>query len=324
MFFSKVNIEVGKYQITNVNEVRFTGADKELLSLCTIKLPYIKNIGNQLKKGDKVIVRLSMSTDFNQDDFKTEFTGYLKNIMLGTPLILEAENGAYLLKQKSISGFYRDVKLVDLIKKILAPFESDFDVEYSDSIPAITLGKFLIKKGVTVYDVVKKLISSYRVKVYFKNDKLFIGSRYLIEKTPTVMTYDLEQNIAKDDIVLRSKDDVVVLVKATSRLRSGQELKVEVGDPGGSIRTFFYHNIKTEAELKKLAEKELEEIKLKKTKGSIKVFGLPYVEHSHFAQIKAVKDWDKPKEGRFFIEKVEVIFSVSEGFKRVLYLGKKS
>ena len=145
----------------------------------------------------------------------------------------------------------------------------------------------------------------------------------MIEKTPPVVVYNLEQNVAKDNIVLRSKNDVVVLVKATSRLRSGDEIQVEVGDPGGSIRTFFYHNIKTESELKKIAEKELEEIKLKKTKGSIKVFGLPYVEHSYTAQIKAVKDYDKPKEGRFFIERVETIFNTSEGFKRTLHLGKK-
>jgi len=147
MFFSKVNIEIESYKITNVNEVRFAGSDKELLSLCTIKLPYIKNIGDQLKKGDKVTVKLSMSLDFNQDDFKTEFIGYLKNITLGVPLMLEIENGVYLLKQKSISGFYRGIALKALLEKVLTGF--DFEIVYSDSIPQIKLDKFLIKKGNT-------------------------------------------------------------------------------------------------------------------------------------------------------------------------------
>jgi len=323
MFFSKVNIEIGSYKVTHVNEVRFAQSDKELLSLCTIKLPYIKNVGDQLRKGDKVIVKLSMSIDFNQDDFKTEFIGYLKNITLGIPLTLEIENGVYLLKKKSVAGFYRGITLKALLEKILKGFDSNFEIVYSASIPQITLDKFLIKKGSTTYDVLKHLISKYRIKAYFKLDKLYVGSRYLIEKAPPVVVYNLEQNVAKDNIVLRSKNDVVVLVKATSRLRDGNEIQVEVGDPGGSIRTFFYHNIKTEKHLRELAEKEIEEIKLKKTKGSIKVFGLPYVEHSYTAQVKAVKDYDKPKEGRFFIEKVETIFSVSEGFRRVLHLGKK-
>ena len=323
MFFSKTSIEIGRHKIANVNEVRFAQSDKELLALCTIKLPYIKNTGNEIKKGDKVTVKLSMSTDFNQNDFKTEFTEYLKNITLGIPLVLEIENGVYLLKQKSIAGFYRDITLRALLEKILKGFDSNFEVEYSDSIPQITLDKFLIKKGSTVYDVMKHLISKYRVKAYFKNDKLYLGSRYLIEKNPAIVVYHLEQNVAKDNIVLRSKDDVVVLVRATSRLRDGNEIQVEVGDPGGSTRTFFYHNIKTKKHLKELAEKELEEIRLKKTKGSIEVFGLPYVEHSYVAQVKAIKEWDKLKEGKFFIEKVETIFSVSEGFKRILHLGKK-
>lgn len=322
MFFSKVNIEIaGKYKITHVNEVTFIQSDKELLSTCQIKLPFIKNVEAKIKRGDRVRVDFSMSIDFNQDDFKTEFTGFVKKVVLGLPLVIEVENNAYLLKQRSISRFYRGVALKALLEKVLVGF--DFETVYSDSIRRVTLDKFLVKSGASVYDVLKKLMDKFKLIAYFKSDKLYLGSRYLIEKIPPVVVYDLERNVSKDSIVLKSEDDIRIRVKATSRLRTGQELKVEVGDSGGSIRTFFYHNIKTESELRELALAELEEAKNKKRNaGSIQVFGLPYVEHSYHVKIVSTREINKQKNGVYHVEKTGVSFSVNEGFKRVIHLGK--
>lgn len=324
MHFSKVSIEIGKWKVTHVNSLDFSGSDKELLSTCKITLPFIRNARGKIKRGDRVRIDLSMSTDFNQDNFITEFVGKVKKVVLGVPLVVECENNAFLLKQKNISGFYRGIGLKALCEKVLNGLSDSFNIEYTDTIPKITLDKFLIKKGATVYDALLKLSDKFKLTAYFKGDSLFLGSRYVTEKKPKLITYHLEKNVAQDSIVLKSEDDIKIKVKATSRLRSGQELKVEVGDSDGSIKTFFYHNIKTVEYLKELALKELEEAKNKKrNSGTIKVMGLPYIEHSYQVKILSDKEESQDKLGVYFVEKVDVSFGVDNGFKRVIHLGKK-
>lgn len=319
-YINKVKVTIGgKYQLTAIKEVKIKSTWKDSCDTCKLEVPNLeKYIDKGFKEGDKIKVDLSMSTSAVQDDFKTEFQGYIARIQNATPFTLHCEDEAYIWKRKkAISKFYKEITLEKLLKELFGDA-----VVISDSIFKLTLQKFTIKRA-TPYEVLSKLKKMYHLTAYFKGGQLHVGTQYLIEKTPPVKIYHLDGgqgNIVKDSLIYKSKESLKLKARVVSIMKDGKKIELTEGDADGAERTLFYRDIKEEAELRKLAKAQLEKLKKDTVEGSIEAFGLPYTQHSYHAKLKSEK-YPK-KNGTFFIDQVETSFGTS-GFRRRLKLGKK-
>jgi hypothetical protein len=98
------------------------------------------------------------------------------------------------------------------------------------------------------------------------------GSKDLLLEPPVV--YHLQKNVKSNSLQYKSADDVRIKIKAISKRKDAKDLKVEVGDQDGEVRTRHYYEIDNE-ELIKNANADLKAIKVDGYSGDIVGFGLP-------------------------------------------------
>ena len=319
-YINKIKLIISeKYQVTAVKGVKISSSWRDTKETCSIEVPDLeKFLGRDIKEGDQVKVELSMSTSPYKDDFQEEFTGYIANIKYTTPFVLECENEAYIWqRKKAITKFYGFVTLKKLLKDLFGD-----TVVFADSLLDLSLQKYTIKRK-TPYEVLLKLKQAYALTAYFKGDKLYVGTEYEIEKNPDSKAYALDGdkgNIVKDNLTYKSKDNVKIRAKVISVMPDGKKVEVTEGDESGTEYVMHFRGISDEKHLKNLAKTKLGKLKKDTVEGNIETFGLPYVKHSQYAQLKS--DKYPRKNGVFFIDSVNTTFGTS-GFRRQLKLGKK-
>ena len=111
-------------KLSLISSVRIECSWKLLTDTAEIILP--KNIrilsGKKFDEifcaGDPVIISLGYNSELH-----TEFTGYLKKVSVGIPVILYCEDEMYNLKRTTVNVSLKNAKLEDLLKKIAPGFQ---------------------------------------------------------------------------------------------------------------------------------------------------------------------------------------------------------
>lgn len=317
LYFNMVcRITLGNVQFEQVNAVNISQSIKSISDTAKITLPrhFTVKVGDRpeeltrkrildiIKVGDAVTIELGYD-----DDLATEFTGYISMISADIPMVIECEDEMYKLRKKTFNETLANAKLSDLVKIIAPGYEYDL-------IDDISLGKFEMKNA-TGADVFDALRDQYLLHSYFKGKVLTVG--FPADISPgTTHQYNINRNIrqARDLHFVRAEDQKLQ-IKAISNNSDGSKTVVTVGDEGGATRTLNFAN-KTQDQLKILADRNLKSLVFDGYTGKLSGFGLPRTVAGDAIEITDPEE--SGREGTYLTEGVEINFSASVGFERIL------
>lgn len=309
------NIKVGSYLFKGLVDLKIESTWEQLTDTCIITIPrklewngktLAVGVDPLFDRGDKVVIELGY--DGNN---VLEFTGYVRDIEVATPVTITCEDSAFLLKQSSKTVSFENVSLSDLLTEIL-PKEIDFEAL------GVNLGQFRLRNA-TPAKVLHELKENYSLYSFFKGEKLFVGFAYPPSRTIDTLNFEFERNVISDKLDYRKEQDVKIKVKAISMLPDNKKLEIEEGDPDGDVRTFHYYDVK-EADLRKMAKEEISRLRYSGWDGSFLAFGQPFVKHG---DIVALKDNKLDRQGDYLVKKVITTFGLS-GYRREIFLDRKA
>ena len=229
------------------------------------------------------------------------------------PYTIHCEGESYQLKRKPrLNKSWKSITLRSLLEEVL-----DGDYTIDESLPEVELSPFSIKSK-TPAQVLRRLSEEYIFAAYFRGKSLFVGLPYT-EQAGTV-NYGLQENIISEDLTYRTEDQYAIQVKAVSINRDNTRTSVQVGDPNGELRTITKKNIKSEAQLRAIANEQLKLMKYDGYEGSFLAFGEPYCDHGWTANIQ--DGFFPERSGRYVIDRVEAEWG-RQGFKRRVTLGRQ-
>jgi hypothetical protein len=134
--------------------------------------------------------------------------------------------------------------------------------------------------------------------------------------------YSLSWNVITNDLTYRNEDDILLQVKAIGITQDNKKVTVDdVGDPDGEQRTLFFYNVSDKAQLKKLAEQELQKLKYTGYEGTIDTFLYPYSEPLMHAELQD-PEYGESRSGTYVIDSVKIQFG-AYGARRTVELGVK-
>lgn len=260
------------------------------------------------KRGDKVEIKLGYD-----HDNKTVFSGFISAIKPSTPMEFECQDGAWLLKQKSITKSYEKVTLKQLLKDIMP---SNIPFEAVD----VNLGKFKIT-NVNITGILDELKKAYALNAFFRNGKLYVGLAFYPNnavKHKFIIGGTQANVIDATDLQYKKEDEVKIKVKAISMLPNNKKIEWDGGDPDGELRTLHFYN-KSLAELKEVANREIAKLRYTGYEGSFTTFGEPTVKHGDYVELVEIKN---NRVGTYLVKAVQKRSGTS-GYRQIITLDKK-
>lgn len=309
MFVLQGNILIGNYRFNSFNEVEITKSVEDMSDTAIIKMPTrfkVRNNNDQLftedaiKVGDKVTVTLGYKNIYSG----TEFVGYVKKISPKIPLEIHCEDAIWLLRRNHIK-----MSLVNTtLKAILAEVVKGTIVEVADNIPDVKIDQWIAidRNGAQVLEDIK---AKFPFSAYINDEgKLYCGLEQLNNVGQSVV-YDLNYNLVENNLEFRSKNDRRIRIKYTYIGKDNKKQSYEFGDSDGELRTFHTSIVSNEAQLKEMAQVQLEKLKYDGFEGDVVSFLIPYATRGMKAVIRDKKH--KNREGNYFIKKVVTTFGMN-------------
>jgi hypothetical protein len=301
-----------------VRSCRIVNDTESLTDTCVIELP--KKIKWQGQTGSTPPVRrkdrISVWLGYN-GQLRLRFSGYVRNVSTGNPVVMECEDGMFLLKPASTSKkAFKNASLDELITRLLEGTgirHALIDKDY-------VLGPYRITRD-TVAEELAELQREFLLKAYFRTidneSVLYVGYHWPFENRST-KDFITSKNIIEESLEYRLKEDIKMKVKGTSIQDDNTRIEVEVGDKDGELRSVNYPYL-TRDQLRLLALSELDRFKYTGFQGSFTTFGEPAVSKTDIAHVES-QDGNK---GNYLIRKVEITFG-TEGYRQEISLGPVS
>ncbi len=303
------HISIGDYSFATVESVEIESSWDTLTDTCRISLPRKlswkgKPIAwtNQslIRRGDPVKVTLGYD-----DDNKPVFEGYVHTIQADDPVVLECQDAAWLLKRNTITRSWDEVELHDLLRAVL-PSELPFEA------PTVELGPFRISQA-TAAQVLAALREDYFLKSWFRAGKLYCGLAYVPELQST-WVIRMERNVPEHNLEYMRKEDVSIRLKMVSIFPDGSKQEYETGDEEGEQRTMYYHSMTT-AQMKALADQEIERLRYEGWRGSFTTFGEPFIQHGDVIDLRS--ESYPERDGRYLVRQVVYRYGMDGYFQEV-------
>ncbi len=316
MFTLISSLTIGNYTFAKAASVEIERGIHQVGATARIVMPTkavhkdeVVQLAKVLKQGDPVSITLGYEDVYSG----TEFKGFVRRIREGRPTVLECEDNIYLLRQKNFKESWKSTTLETVVKHLL----NGSGIELKGKIPDVGLTPFYLK-NINGAEALQKLRDEYGLTAYFDTDgKLYVGLAYTAPDR--TVRYDLLRNVIHGRLKFRSADDVKLKVKAVHIKGDNTKTEVEVGDPDGAQRTFFFYDLKDKEALKNAANEKLEKYRYDGYEGSITTFLIPYAAPNMTAD---VTDTEFGRSGRYLVEKVKTTFGRS-GARREVHLGIK-
>lgn len=299
--------------IMRVSAVHIESSWKEFTDRCEITLPRNIRVLNNIKyseifkKEDPVIVKLGYGTG----DIPVEFTGYIKEVSEGIPVVLKCEDEMYKLKKGNVSVVSKSISLNELLKKIAPGYE----IECVDA--ELGAVRYANLAPIKILEALKK---DFGFHTYFDEKVLKCGVIYSDQSDIKPININFEKNVVNESIN-NKEGNTEVKIKAISILKNGKKISVEVGDKNGNSIQRTYINITATAELKKRAEADMAKYKVDGIDGTFECFGIPRFRHGLKAYVKS--ELFKNIDGIFYVDGVTKDFD-SNGYRQTIKLGDKA
>lgn len=312
------NITIGSVRFEGITDVKIERSIHKLGAKATIKMPITAvlrtsgepvaeqvEVASQINVGDMVSIELGYD-----DELKKEFVGYVKQKNYTQPLEIICEDEMWACRNRNVSTFGTQT-LEDCLSAC------GLSVRY---VVTLTLKNFAVDDRSVAW-VLGKLQTDYGLHIFFDMDGNVIASR-AYELSSDTVKYKLRHNVIRDDeLKYQLASDVKMKVKAVCYMRDGTKVEGEMGTDGGSAKTLFFYDVESQAELKTLAQQELERYSYDGYEGKITCFLQPYAEPCMLAEL--IDEQYGERDGTYFIEATEVNFGTS-GARRIVSVGMKN
>jgi phage protein D len=319
-FTLSCRITIDNLVLNSVHSVDVVSTWKELSDKCMIKIPSrgVINVDSKLKEvsfEQRVQVGMAVKVELGYDEqYVTEFEGYVAEIKPGYPFELRCEDRMWLLKRDgNINKSYKSVKVSKLLKDLVP------NVKIDPEAPDVTIDNFLIERA-TKAKVLQELKEKYGMAIYFRGEQLYAGLPYW-DRINEIAILDLQANVVSDSLQYKRKDDVRLKAKAISLLKDNKKVQVQVGDDDGEERTLHYRGISDKELLRKRAQSELDRYKYEGYRGSVTSFGLPVVKHTQVIELSDKRYAER--NGRYLVDSVRTSFSAANGYRREIEVAIK-
>lgn len=301
----------GAVSFRKVSEVEIKSSVHDVCQSATVKLPLhipefeTTALKDLVRRGDPVRILLGYDGDLVE-----EFSGFVTRVGADVPAVIECRDAIWKVLQQPFNKGYSQTSVPVLLRDLVG---DSFKLQALDA----TIGPTRWVKT-TVAKVLKVLADDYGLLTYLKGDTVFCGVLYDAEAR--TVTYDETRNVKSSDLKYRIADEVKLKVTAESVKGNGEKISVEVGDPDGEQRTLSYYGIGSEAELKKLAEMDMQKFRYDGYEGGFKGFGIPFIQYGDKAHLASA---DHPeRDGEYLAEAITVTFAPS-GFQRDIKLAQR-
>lgn len=279
-----------------------------------------KPLSSLIRKGDPISIELGYG-----DELHKVFDGFIRKVGLGIPLELDCEDDMYQLKLEKVAPkIYPTLTLRQLL--------TDY-CPIGFECPDVNLGQFKIEGETTLARVLDFIRTEYMLSMFIRDGKLFaVLPSTLIGKEKGWNTILLcnepgndKQNVITDDIEYIQADDIKVQIIAKNVLKDNT--KIEWKEPQNAddkqyeVKTYFCESATSVDDLKKFAKEKLSTVKEDMIKGTVMVFGEPFVQKGD--GVKILNPSDKDIDGKEFIARgVNYVFNNSgKGYNQVITLG---
>ena len=321
MKYATTNIQLNGIRFQGVRSVSVKRSINQINSTATITMPTAAvlrtgdtqqkvEVAEQIKRGDSVVISLGYDSDN-----KEEFRGYITRINQRTPLVVECEDNAYIFKKKNIKKTYKNTNLQTIIRDLCedlidADYEAN-DINIENLILATDTGE-----EVTRYLALERLKELLGIAIYFRADgSLYAGLHY----TPNYgsVKHSLGVNTRDDGSELKyhKADEQKIKIKAIYIDESGEKTEVEVGDEDGGLRTVYFSEISSRAELSKLAENAIKQYRYDGYEGSYNAFLQPFCQPGY--SVELIDEQFPERSGTYYIDAVTVELSQSGGVRKI-------
>ncbi len=317
----RIITKTGTLKFTRVNEVQIVSSAKVLEDTATIKIPTtarLERSGDFISEvetakvfavGDQVSIKVGYDGNLVE-----EFRGYVAKINPATPLEIECVDAVWLLRRKNCKASFKNTTLKALLNFIL----EGTGVAVKGDIPSISFNVFYLK-NVTAASALQKLKDEYGLTMYLKNfTELHVGITSFTDNV--VVKYGLGQNVIDNDLEWVNEDDTRIKIKAIHIRKNNTKVEKETGDADGELRTLYFYNLESGADLEKMALAEIRKYKYSGYKGGLTTFLLPAVNVGNVARLTDPLYADRA--GNYLVDKVETTYGTG-GARRKVSLGLK-
>jgi hypothetical protein len=307
------DITIGNYSFDFVHTLEIESSWKTLTDKAMIKLPAALRIDkdklqNAFPKGTPVSIRIG----YQSEGLKEKFNGFVSRVHPKVPVEIECEDLMWKLKQIQVNENLKNEPLGTYLQRVLQIEVDCFEI----TIPRLIANKIT---GAQLLDQIK---SDYGFPSFIRAGKLVVGKQYdpnVQTKHIVIIDQATNSNVKKQDLEYAQKDDVKLKVTAISNMANGDKVEVVVGDPEGEDRTLNFYDI-PQADLKAIAEKEMERFNYDGYRGDLTLYGEPSVQHGDILVLQNTQESDKT--GEYFIDEVVCSFGVN-GYEQRIKPGAK-
>ena len=310
----------GVIAFKGATEIRAKRSVGSLIDTCSITLPTSARLrntelvteypesGKLFSRGDKVTMQLG----YNGQLLK-EFEGFIKSISFATPLLVECEGYAYLLRKKNIKKSWKSVEL----KELCAYLVEGTGITLSNNIPGLPIENYVVNNA-TALKVLEDIVSKYKLTAYFRFNELYVGLEEA--QISGTVKYGLGYNTADvNNLKYQTAEDVRMKIVAKTTQQDGERKLYEIGDPDGEVREIIVKPVAMDR-IKAIAEDYLKKFKYTGYRGSLTGFLQPYAEPGYSAQI--ISKRYPERSGTFFVHATEVTYGMG-GARRIVELSKR-
>ncbi len=306
-----------RIQVKYVKSIVVDASIKQLTATAKVTLPrklYCKgtNITEYIRRNDTI--QIYAGYDYGN---KLIFDGFITTVSTGTPIIIECENRAWVLKQTKLPGkIYPKFNLKSFCDEVLPGWQKNItDVE---------LGEVKINSETSIASVFDYLMKHYPVNFFFRERKLYGilgGSMLLSDDVQEVHKFKIGTNIISDSLNYTLAEDVKLQIVAKAILKDNTKLehKEPADAEGCDVRTFLVPGATSVSELQTYAKEMLQTYKVDKMTGSFTCFGEPHVEIGDIVHIYDDKHPEMNNK-KFLVESIKYTFARS-GYRQVVNLG---
>jgi hypothetical protein len=265
----------------------------------------------------------------------TIFNGFISKVKIKIPIEIECEDNMWLLKQTTAPNKVFKGTLESMVEELIKPLGFGL-VKHPQGITT-NVGVFRTQDE-TIGEVLDRLRKDLRIESWFRGNNLHCSSIVYFpnEIADPQQVFEFQSNIIDDSLDYSRVDDITLGANAISVNKveltgtnadgksktKSKRLEAFVGKKGGEVRTLYFFDVKTEAELKKMGEERLRRFYYEGYRGSFTTFGEPFVKHGDIIKLR-----DKvlpEREGAYFVKSVKRKFGVSDGYRQEIEIDIRS
>ena len=267
-----------------------------------------REVREVFRNGDPVEIWMGYD---KEENLIKEFEGYITSVSADIPIEIKCEDKMFELKKHNVNYAMKTTQLKDLIAAVI-PEGINTDVADME----ISKERF---PNTTTAKVLEKLQES-NIYSYFKGQTLVVGKIYSDDIEEPVI-FNFAQNVIDNNLRYRLKEDILVLIKATSTLPKGQKITAQYGDPEGVVQTLSYYPISDKSVLLEKCKQDYEKFKVDGYKGDMTIFGIPSMQHGMKAEV--ISDIYPDRNGTYWIKSLSKTFN-RNGYRQTLNLDQRA